>query len=95
MKDFAGNELEIGQKVVCLTTGRRIVPKMIFAKVIGFTAKKVQVEIKRSWGIEQTVREPNNVVVSMTPEVQDQIQADILRANLTSDFPDPDFPLWD
>lgn len=83
MKDFAGNKLEVGQKVICLTAGRST-SWMIWGTVVGFTPKKVRLEIKCSWGIDQTLREPGNLVLPMTPELQDFVQAEQLRANLTS-----------
>lgn len=83
MKDFASNELEVGQRVITLNIGRHSTI-ITWATVIEFTPKKVQVEIQRGWGIEQTVREPGRVIVPMNPELQDFIQAENLRANLTS-----------
>jgi hypothetical protein len=95
MKDFAGNELEVGQKVICLTAGRST-SWMIWGTVVGFTPQKVKLEIKPSWvssgQTELVRRDPKNVVIPMTP-----------KRKMTSDeylasydyFPGEDFPIWD
>lgn len=78
MKDFAGNELEIGDKVIVLTTGRRVVPHMIWAVVVGFTPQKVRVHIQRPNGFSEiTVRDPAYVVLPLTPDTLYAIQMEL------------------
>lgn len=70
MKDFTGNELEIGQKVVCLTTGRRDSGHLMWGKVHGFTPQKVKLEVEKYGSrTEITLRDPANVVVPMNSDI--------------------------
>lgn len=77
MKDFAGNELEIGQKVICLKAGSST-SWMVWGEVIGFTPQKVRINARRTVTYSDnsvrvydniSLREPKNVVIPMTPKV--------------------------
>lgn len=83
MKDFAGNELEVGDRVICLTAGRST-SWMIWGEVIGFTPQKVRIEYvsqnytstdgRHVFVKSVTLRDPSGVVLPLTPETFYAIQ---------------------
>lgn len=63
MKDRAGNELKVGDRVLYLVPGRST-SWLEWGMVESFTPKKVRIQPdkKRSWTTEPVLREPSSVV---------------------------------
>lgn len=82
MKDFAGNEIEVGMKVAM------IIPSyshLVWGEVVKINPKTVTCKYTKWKNYEDTVaRSPEQIIVPMNPLLQDYVQAEILRANLTN-----------
>jgi hypothetical protein len=82
MKDFAGNELEVGMKVVI------IVPSyshLVWAEIVKINPKTATCKYTKWKNYTATVaRTPEQIIYPMSPELQDRLGAEWLRANLTS-----------
>lgn len=76
MKDFAGNELEVGDKVlICLPYYKHLV----WGEVERFTDRMIICSYHRSSGRRDTVpRHPNQVVLPMTERLKHEIEQDVL-----------------
>lgn len=75
MKDFAGNELKVGQQVICLTRGASS-SWMIWGEIIGFTPQKVRIKHTERYRTDTGylvenedifLRDPDNVVIPLQP----------------------------
>lgn len=80
MKDVAGNELQIGDKVVTVVQHYR---DLVIAEVVGFTAKmaKVKTDSKQMTRAEHrqgyTLKDPHSVCLVIT---RDEVARDIAEA---------------
>jgi hypothetical protein len=62
MKDRAGNELTVGDRVLYLVPGTSN-SRLEWGTVAGFTKKMVEVEVETRWGLETVRRMPASVVL--------------------------------
>lgn len=71
MKDFAGNELEMGDRVIVMTTGLNF----NWARITGLTPKMVRLKFIQDNGFEyDTTRWPHHVILPLTPDTLYAIQ---------------------
>jgi hypothetical protein len=77
MKDFAGNELEIGDKVLICVPGYK---HLVWAEVESFGPKMIICSYKVTWSTtgrrENVPRYPNQVVLPLTERTHQAISAE-------------------
>lgn len=61
MKDRAGNELNIGDRVLYLEPGRST-SRLVWGTIDSFTPQMVVFGVQKSWGLEKVRRHPESVV---------------------------------
>jgi hypothetical protein len=66
VKDRAGTELSIGDRVLFLVAGTSN-SRLEWGTVAGFTPKMVEIEHQSYSGLDTVRRNPNSVVLPMTP----------------------------
>lgn len=82
MKDFAGNELEVGMKVAMVMPGYK---HLVWGTIIKINPQTATCHYEKWKGYEDdVVRNSAQLIAPMNPTLQDFIQAENLRANLTS-----------